>query len=462
MKTKMSRSLRRTQLVALTTLLIPLLAAACGTLEVGIEPAPTVDSAASPTLDPSSIDEANLATPEAILQIATETVPPTPEPTSTPVPEPSGLRVAFVKDGNAWIWMARQEAIYLTRASGVEGVTISDDRAIVAFTREGGLWAVNSDGTDERQLVGAPDFEAIEPREPFELGVALYRFKWIPGTHVLAFNTHLRMEIGLALNDDLHLVNADTLERSVLLPPGEGGQFYYSPDGQQVAIVTSGTIRLVNADGSERREAFTYTPVVTYSEFQYYAQPAWAPDSDSLRVAIPPADPYADPPQPTAIWRIPTDRPSAELIASITATLRNEPAFSHYISHVAYLQPPEGALPGIAESELLIRKLDDGTTATHYPTATNIYGWAPDSMRFAFLTNPPSAQALIGQPGGDAVPVVAGAAPAVIDVSWVDANHYLFLAQRRQGWDILLGEIGGTPVLVATVDGPPPRYDFAH
>ena len=55
--------------------------------------------------------------------------------------------------------------------------------------------------------------------------------------------------------------------------------------------MTSGTIRLVNADGSERREAFTYTPVVTRSEFQYYAQPVWAPDSDCLRVAIPPADP---------------------------------------------------------------------------------------------------------------------------------------------------------------------------
>jgi hypothetical protein len=70
---------------------------------------------------------------------------------------------------------------------------------------------VRSDGTDERPLVTEADFAAMEPRESFEFEVALHRFDWVPGTRALAFNTRLRTEIGLALNDDLRLVNADTL-----------------------------------------------------------------------------------------------------------------------------------------------------------------------------------------------------------------------------------------------------------
>lgn len=377
-----------------------------------------------------------------------------------PLPTATELRVAFIKDDNVWLWEAGEEAVALTTAGGVSDVKISDDGEIVAFVRGDELWAVDSDGGDERRLVSESDFAAMGPRESFDFPVALNRFDWVPGTHVLAFNTRLRTEIGLALNDDLRLVDADTLEQKLLLPPGEGGEFYYSPDGHQVAVVTAGSIQLLNADGENRREVFTYTPVVTYSEFQFYAKPAWATDSGSLRVVIPPADPFAQPSQPGTVWHIATDRPSASLLGNITAGPRGEFAFSPDLSQVAYLALPEGALPGDQES-LLVTNLNNGETVTYFGQAYGLYGWAPDAGHFAFLSNPQLPQAQIGALGADVLPAHSDGEVAVINVSWVDADRYLFLAQSPRGWDIMLGEIGGSSTILAAVAGQPPAYDFA-
>ena len=239
------------------SLILPILLSitACGTLEVGIVPTFPSDDAATATMAARSTESAALATLDA-------EATPTPVPTPTSIPASTELRVAFVnatENGyNAWLWTeGKGEAVPLTNAGGVGDVKISDDGEIVAFTRGDGLWMVRSDGMEERQLVSAGEFAALETQEPSgapELSVVLNRFDWIPGTHILAFNTRLQMEIGLALNEDLHLVNADTLERTALLPPGEGGEFTISPDGRQFAIVTRGSVSLIRVGGCDRRE----------------------------------------------------------------------------------------------------------------------------------------------------------------------------------------------------------------
>lgn len=159
----------------------------------------------------------------------------------------------------------------------------------------------------------------------------------------------------------------------------------------------------------------------------------------------------------------PTDGTPARLVATVMATLGNQLVFSPDLTHAAYLEQPEGALPGSSQGSLLITDLDSSETITYYPQAHNIYGWTPNSEYFAFLTNPQLPQAQIGQLGSDAVPAYADADAdaAVIDVRWVDANRYLFLAQSARGWDIVLGQIGGISTFLAAVVGRPPSYDFA-
>lgn len=480
---KMLRSPRG--LVALLLSLMPILTMSCGTLEIGIERTPTPGTVTAPATVALATEDTDLAT-QVVTREATPSA--TPEPTPTPISPVTELHVAFVKvtehGNNAWLWTeGEREAVPLTKDGGVGDVKISDDGEIVAFARGDGLWMVRSDGAEERELVSADEFAGMESRESFDFEVVLNRFEWVPGTHILAFNTRLRTEIGLVLNDDLHIVNADTGERTLLSPPGAGGEFTYSPDGRKVAISTPGTISLMDADGSGRREVFTYTPVATRSEFQYYAQPVWAADSGSLRVAVPPVDPFTQPSPPTSVWHVPTDGTPASMIGSIATTQMELSILSPDLRYVAHLdhEQSDPTVPPIAS--LLLTDLENGETVRYYPqagsgtqitldsgevitehpAATLFYGWAPDSRHFAFLTYPGSEippQVQIGRLGGDAEPMYSDA-ETITDVRWVDANRYLFLASSPKGWDIMLGEIGGPVKSVAGVVGSLPAYDFA-
>ncbi len=169
------------------------------------------------------------------------------------------------------------------------------------------MWAIDVDGENERKLVSVADLDAIGGgvRDPSALAINPYRFDWVPGTHQLAYNTHQVFQgPGLSLLNDLNLVEADTLQKTNLLLSGWGGEFFYSPDGSQIAIVQPDKVILANADGSDYRPVMNYPAVTTYSEYRYYASPVWAADGKSLRLALPPVDPLATPRQPTSLWRI--------------------------------------------------------------------------------------------------------------------------------------------------------------
>jgi hypothetical protein len=405
-------------------------------------------------------------------RMPTPTMEPTPsptaEPTSTPTQGSSSLSVIFIGDDNIWMWTERFGAVTLTLSGGVAGAKIADDGAVVAYRRQMDdhqteLWAVNSDGSEARRLVSADDLSAIDPSA---LAVDIHDFEWVPGSHTVAFNTRKVAEgPGLMPYDDLRLVEADTLEQAALLSPGEGGDFHYSADGRQVAIVSPQQISLMDADGGNRRDVLAYSPVTTYSEVRFYARPVWAMDSRSLGVAIPPTDPLAQPSQPTGIWHIPTDERPASLLSEIHAEALNgrHLAVSPDLSRVAYVAQPEGALPRAETGPLFITDLRSGETVTYHPHVHEIYGWAPDSERFSFLGDGERPKAQIGQLGTGPFPAHSGDYAVVLDVYWIDAEHYLFSARRDdQGWDIVLAEVGGSSRVLATVTGrPPPIMDIA-
>jgi hypothetical protein len=454
------------------TLLSLIFLAACGVLEVGVEHAGTSEVTATSALTVITRELTRVATATSAPATATPTVSvpaptKTPEPTATstqapeptlPVAEGSVLQVAFVREGNVWLWNKDEGTRALTSAGDVSDVRISDDGEIVAFVRGFELWAVNSDGTGERTLIDIEDIASmVERGDP---GVRLYQFGWVPGRHVVAFNTRAHMDVGLVLFDDLQWVDANTLERSVLLPRGEGGQFTYSPDGSQIALVRSGTVTLVDADGGNRREAFTYTPPVTRSEFQYYVQPVWAADSKSLRVGVPPADPFAQPPQLSTVWHVHTDGRAARLLATINAQGLDQNAFSPDLGYVAYVEQSGGMSPGSGDGVLLVTDLDSGETVTYHGGVGSVYGWAPDSLRFAFMVRDQHTQAQIGMLGSEPVPAHGDPDVTTIDVRWLDTSRYLYTTITGDAKSLFLSEIGGASTVVATVNVRSLVYDF--
>jgi hypothetical protein len=464
-------------------LLIPTLLAACGTLDIHVEIPGEVGGADMVTVEVATA-ECTLPTPPA----RTPTVTPvdydpwTAEAAFTPVPAgeypaPAGLRVACVRDDQLWLWAAEtkegltahpREGVGLASTSRTNGqVKVSGDGAVVAFRRGNDLWAVNSDGSEERKLLNLGELDASEASDP---GVSVNRLEWVPGTHTLAFNTRLNLAFGLVLNDDLHLVDADTLERTALLPAGEGGEFYFSPDGSRIAIVTPGEISLVDAQGGQRERVLTYTPVNTGSEYRFYARPFWAPDGSTLRVAIPPADPFVRPTQRTSIWHIPTDGSPAQMLTSIDAApllSSDSIAFSTDLEYVAYAQIrwAEGVPPAQAEPRLEVQELASGGRVTYAHTG-DLIRWAPNSRLFAFIAGRYEPRLHIGQWSGPTIPGAVDPGTDVFDVRWVDAEHYLFVARSRDergpaqdGWDLVLADIHGSSTILASM-GSWPHYDF--
>jgi hypothetical protein len=197
---------------------------------------------------------------------------------------------------------------------------------------------IRFDGSGERELVSSDQFLTLK-NNVNAISAEPYIFSWVPNSHTLAFNTSPIFDgPGMMINNDLHLVDADSGVLTTLLTAGNGGVFYYSPDGTQIALVHPENISLINADGSNRRNnALVYDPILTYSEFQYYAEPQWAPDSSFLRVAIPPQDTLGNSTEPTTIWHIPTDGSSAGVAGHVFTSALSSVTFSPDLAWIAYL-----------------------------------------------------------------------------------------------------------------------------
>ena len=387
--------------------------------------------------------------------------------TPTPSPEPvDDLVVVFTRDNNAWLWTATDGERQLTKDGGVDQVLLSDDKGDVAFRRGNGIWAVNADGSNERQLVKESDLPIPQEGElaDYITGMTINQLAWIPGSRELLFNTRMLSDgPGLLLSDDLWNINADSLFLDYLFLPGEGGNFAIAPDGNRVAVITPDSISLTTINGENKQRIFGYTPVITYSEFRYYARPVWSPRSDVLGVVIPPPDRLGMENQAFGIWRLRTDGGSAGLVGTIEARGTYplpEPVINPTLETIAYLSSPD---IDPERTDLLFVTWDDriGDPIFYSSRVDPFYDWSPGGERFSF-TRPSGETAAVSIFTGqmDEEPQLVGNGESVaLNVRWVDDNSYLYLQASDRGWALLLNDSSGTDTLIASVGGQPPAFD---
>jgi hypothetical protein len=375
------------------------------------------------------------------------------------------LRVAYLQGQDISLWTEAGGSRQLTRGEQVHQLRISPDGQMVAYTRgvdpfHEELWIIGTDGSGERRLVGMDEFSAIDPHA---LAVVPATFEWIPGTHLLAFNTRQVVEgPGSAMYNDLHLANADSGQIQTLLAPGHGGQFFPSPDGRQIALTSPSSLSLINVDGTNlRQNVLDYAPITTYSEYQYYAQPVWRTDSSSLLVAIPPPDPLAIPLPPTTLWQVPVDGTKAKQIGKIATGpfFGMDVFYSPDRGHILFLD--SSGNPDQNLQALHIAR-PDGSQDTVYTTAAalTISAWAPDSQHFTFsLGNPGVLQ--LAQIGGK-FQALLGPLSNLVDFRWVDNEHFVYVRPGADGYEIHLSNLQGQDVLLGTTQAFQSIYDFAR
>ena len=234
----------------------------------------------TPPDDQNALETIVATTLTAVVGDAPATLPATETPVIPTFIAPRALQVAYIKDGNVYIWTEGESSIGLTSTGDAVDVRISDDGQVIAYVRRNPandfafeLWAVDTNGpTNARVLVSQAEFEALKTASshPDARGLRPDFFEFQPRTHQLAYSTVPMFEgPGYAPGGDLRLVDTDTLEKNIIFDFNEGGLFYFSPDGTQVALSNPDHISLANEDGSSlRSNVLTFPLVGTYSEYQ--------------------------------------------------------------------------------------------------------------------------------------------------------------------------------------------------
>lgn len=426
-------------------------------------------TAAAPTASVGGTEPAEPGTTPDVGETAPapgETGEPGPAETPPPdTPQDAPLRVAYIKEGDVWLWEAGGVPVQLTEVGDANSVNLSDDGQVIAFLRQvdeihAELWAVNADGSNPRVL---EDVAALTDMDAGALAVVPYFFEWIPGTHTLAYNTRQVLQgPGLILYNDLRLVDADSLDHSTLLAPGQGGMFTYSPDASRIAVVTPTQISIVQADASNRREVHSYGPVLTYSEFEYYAAPVWTPDGETLRFAIPPNAALENPGEPTVLYEAAAAGGNAVELGSIPANRfsGSEPFYSPDASRIAYTRRVGGDASELFELHLAAA---DGTGDSLYQTARLLFfeAWAGSSDRFIFSLMPGEARLFL-YGGAEGEPRVLAMGEVVLNsLRWVGEDQYTFIATagEPETWELRINNLDGGSAVIDTPTGPIPDYD---
>lgn len=411
----------------------------------------------------------SLAPPADVQQAASPTPLPatsTPPPTASPQLDSPSLvewKVAYTDAGHPWIITESDDPLQLSPLDGVYEVLLSSDGEVVVFLRrpddERGsqpteVYAVNSDGSQQRLLMSGEDFNALYPHEGF-LHNDLASIEFVPGSHELLLNTRVVAEgPGLIKYDDLLRLSADSGDRITILPPGQGGDFTVAPDGSRVALVRPDSVHLVNPDGSGLAvELVSFEPLITYSEFQFYVNPLWSADSSQLAVVIPSADVLAEDPEAN-IWSISADGTQVDLLATVSGDFyfserTGRSSLSPDFARVVYRLPEPGG------RTLMIADLGQQGVA-YDDDVLEWWGWSPQGDYFTYAKGEPT-NGLRGAPGVAPSPLHSGGRP-----NWISPESYYFLQGSIGNWTLLRRDLGVAPQEILSPAGDFVRFDFVH
>ena len=402
-----------------------------------------------------------------------------------PEPQAGKLRLAYVLEGNLWLLDEDREPVLLMESSDVEQVLLSPDGSQITISRRRAadtvdLWAANSarwhklsgeqriggnvqlisfsnDGqliaffrhADPGQEIWVADVNSASARrlagqETLQgaagtLGVSFSQVEWIPNSHRLTYvpyNNPVGGDSGPP-HDPLQIVDADTLEQSVLFPSGQGGYLTYSPNGKMMVVANEMQVRLLRVeDLSKPQTIATYLPICGTDCF--IPQPAWSSDSAFFLLSLPseqmnPDDFINGVEQPFIIWEVSAETARMRRLGefSVVPSVPGLFSFSPDLKRVAYTRGGDTRSLHIADL--------DGSQDVSYTSAAEFMGWAPDSLHFAFRSD--SGQLMDGDILGDAIPLT-DAADAEF-VGWLDATRFLINVGPTGDWSLYLGTVRG-------------------
>lgn len=217
------------------------------------------------------------------------------------------LRVLFVQDRQLWQWSNGETSGISPIGADITEIAISPDGERVALVRDGNLWLMNSSGGNAKQIV----YSSLLPRDERSAPATsrtVCHIRWSADGASIFFNSCSNLTEFF----DLYMVRVSSGEVTPLLPDGEGGLAYPSPDNQWVVSVAPEEIHLTSVGMKETATVLFYDRVLSEGT-QWLAPVAWSVDSMYFLAAIPPVNGKNESSTPVRLWMIPVDGNSKKL-----------------------------------------------------------------------------------------------------------------------------------------------------
>jgi hypothetical protein len=345
-----------------------------------------------------------------------------------PFPAMDIPRIAYTKAENVWLWTEGIGTSQLTFDGGAKKPVISSDGLMVAFIRNGELWVVNADGSNEASLVDSTFLTGLIPGGDI---VEVNDFVWQPGNHVIYFNTAvITGEAGYHIPQfDLYSFNIDDAGLGIISieSPALGGVPTFSPDGLILALAQPDKIIFLGIEGNTWDEVLTFPFVLTYSESAYVPAVVWNLDSSAARVVIPAHDALAEPDAVTTVWDLPVDGTSTIVDTFVAVPVfAASPLLSSDGTKVLYMAP-DGS-----NNTIQVRQFGGADSGYTYANSgqIGIDSWSPDSINFIYWLPQPS-DTFIAAVGYRAYSV-SDVGPDANDVQWIDSRRLAYLTSAGE------------------------------
>ena len=346
-----------------------------------------------------------------------------------PEPPPLGLRVLYAIDNQLYLWKNGRSQPLLAGPIAPSGepafFRLSKDGEIIAYVQEGGLWTVNSDGSENHLRLDNTSF-VFHPN-----------LDWLPDSHLLLLN-------------DREIFDADHGKRWNFIDPALTGKVIPSPDGQRLAIVRPNQIRTVRTDGSEDSVQLDFPPLCAPAQAAYYPEPVWASDSTRLVVILPEQRAFcSDEPMPSTVWSLPV--PGGEPVIISTFVFEGLTSISPGLALAAGSATSYDETLQQQVNQISIINLASGSVAPVWnESGAKLSGWTPDSLYYTYFSEPGRVFVRGDLVGGAQQITLPG---STAQLKWINTEQFLYTRNQQiflatPGWiDRWIADLGANDSL---------------
>ena len=302
--------------------------------------------------------------------------------------------MVYMLDGTIYLWK-EGKVTELLKQDSVSPVSLSYDGNWLALSKKVQedhpryeIWVIGIDGVNLYRLLSVEEIAAL-PEDDSQLIIQDY--DWMPTTHQLLFTTHRVIEGPPEVSPmfDLYLLDISGKLRQ-LAAPGDGGDYFPSPDGRYVATSTTRRIALIDLETGENQTLLEFEPLRIPTEAWHTPNLHWDRTSQHFTATIPPPDIYTPPDWPGGysggleqIWRMHITG-ETELLAEVEPSVGRPTVLSISPFAEYYFNTEWG---NCGDGDFFITRLltlPEGEELFTLPCWPAFPAWLPDGISFQY------------------------------------------------------------------------------